>query len=113
MGERPRVARTESISTTEKKNLTELLQLPRNPSKPPTTANMSHESVWYSRPRTYGKGSRSCHVCTHKAGLIRKYGLTSAVSASVRRAPTLASPRTGKRFARAEEKDDEVGKGCM
>lgn len=23
-----------------------------------TTANMSHESVWYSRPRTYGKGAR-------------------------------------------------------
>ncbi|OCL07368.1 hypothetical protein AOQ84DRAFT_295233 [Glonium stellatum] len=36
---------------------------------------MSHESVWYSRPRTYGKGSRQCRVCTHKAGLIRKYGL--------------------------------------
>ncbi|OCT45185.1 40S ribosomal protein S29 [Cladophialophora carrionii] len=36
---------------------------------------MSHESVWYSRPRTYGKGSRSCRVCTHTAGLIRKYGL--------------------------------------
>merc|ERR1712072_870606 len=58
------------------KNLTERLQLPRNPSKPPTTtANTSHESVWYSRPRTYGKGSRNCRVCTHKAGLIRKYGL--------------------------------------
>ncbi|KAH3921515.1 40S ribosomal protein S29 [Parastagonospora nodorum] len=37
--------------------------------------NMSHESVWYSRPRTYGKGSRECRVCTHPAGLIRKYGL--------------------------------------
>ncbi|KAH8891331.1 ribosomal protein S14 [Thozetella sp. PMI_491] len=36
---------------------------------------MSHESVWYSRPRSYGKGARSCRVCTHKAGLIRKYGL--------------------------------------
>ncbi|KEQ77900.1 ribosomal protein S14 [Aureobasidium namibiae CBS 147.97] len=36
---------------------------------------MSHESVWYSRPRTYGKGSRECRVCTHTAGLIRKYGL--------------------------------------
>jgi small subunit ribosomal protein S29e len=75
---------------------------------------MSHESVWYSRPRTYGKGSRSWYVsfheiytweaasrgrgwqslvggfevqaqlltgilysrvCTHPAGLIRKYGL--------------------------------------
>jgi len=36
---------------------------------------MSHESVWNSRPRTYGKGSRSCRVCKHKAGLIRKYEL--------------------------------------
>ncbi|KAN0086371.1 Ribosomal protein S14p/S29e domain containing protein [Elaphomyces granulatus] len=36
---------------------------------------MSHESVWYSRPRTFGKGSRQCRVCSHRAGLIRKYGL--------------------------------------
>ncbi|KAL9137232.1 MAG: hypothetical protein Q9175_001564 [Cornicularia normoerica] len=36
---------------------------------------MSHESVWYSRPRGYGKGARSCRICTHPAGLIRKYGL--------------------------------------
>lgn len=36
---------------------------------------MSHDSVWYSRPRSYGKGARGCRVCTHKAGLIRKYGL--------------------------------------
>ncbi|KAH6987480.1 ribosomal protein S14 [Ilyonectria robusta] len=36
---------------------------------------MSHESVWNSRPRSYGKGSRSCRVCKHKAGLIRKYDL--------------------------------------
>ncbi|CAJ2507796.1 Uu.00g089820.m01.CDS01 [Anthostomella pinea] len=36
---------------------------------------MSHESVWNSRPRGYGKGARGCRVCTHKAGLIRKYGL--------------------------------------
>ncbi|KAJ4407652.1 40S ribosomal protein S29 [Gnomoniopsis sp. IMI 355080] len=36
---------------------------------------MSHESVWNSRPRSYGKGARSCRVCTHRAGLIRKYGL--------------------------------------
>ncbi|MBY8978623.1 30S ribosomal protein S14, partial [Rhodobacteraceae bacterium NNCM2] len=41
----------------------------------PKSDNMSHESVWMSRPRTYGKGSRECRVCTHKAGLIRKYGL--------------------------------------
>ncbi|KAG6002374.1 40S ribosomal protein S29 [Claviceps maximensis] len=36
---------------------------------------MSHESVWNSRPRNYGKGSRSCRVCKHSAGLIRKYDL--------------------------------------
>ncbi|KAB2573230.1 40S ribosomal protein S29 [Lasiodiplodia hormozganensis] len=38
-------------------------------------ATMAHETVYFSRPRTYGKGSRGCRVCTHKAGLIRKYGL--------------------------------------
>ncbi|RDI88140.1 hypothetical protein Vi05172_g1850 [Venturia inaequalis] len=38
-------------------------------------ATMSHESVWFSRPRGYGKGARECRVCTHPAGLIRKYGL--------------------------------------
>jgi hypothetical protein len=27
--------------------------------------NMSHESVWYSRPRTYGKGSREWYVFTY------------------------------------------------
>ncbi|KAL4811170.1 ribosomal protein S14p/S29e-domain-containing protein [Aspergillus unguis] len=36
---------------------------------------MTHESVWYSRPRKYGKGSRQCRVCAHRAGLIRKYGM--------------------------------------
>ncbi|KAJ2826842.1 40S ribosomal protein S29 [Coemansia erecta] len=36
---------------------------------------MSHETVWNSRPRRYGKGSRQCRVCTHRAGLIRKYKL--------------------------------------
>lgn len=30
----------------------------------PSTATMSHESVWYSRPRTYGKGSREWCVFT-------------------------------------------------
>ncbi|KAL3411653.1 40S ribosomal protein S29 [Aspergillus fumigatus] len=28
---------------------------------------MTHESVWYSRPRN--------RVCAHRAGLIRKYGM--------------------------------------
>ncbi|KAJ1957630.1 40S ribosomal protein S29 [Dipsacomyces acuminosporus] len=36
---------------------------------------MAHSNVWFSRPRRYGKGSRQCRVCTHRAGLIRKYGL--------------------------------------
>ncbi|EJT97456.1 ribosomal protein S14 [Calocera viscosa TUFC12733] len=36
---------------------------------------MTHDSVWFSRPRKYGKGSRQCRVCAHQAGLIRKYGL--------------------------------------
>ncbi|ORY29009.1 ribosomal protein S14 [Naematelia encephala] len=36
---------------------------------------MAHSNVWFSRPRTYGKGSRQCRVCAHQAGLIRKWGL--------------------------------------
>ncbi|ORY48831.1 ribosomal protein S14 [Leucosporidium creatinivorum] len=36
---------------------------------------MTHEAIWFSRPRKYGKGSRGCRVCTHPAGLIRKYGI--------------------------------------
>ena len=36
---------------------------------------MTHEAVWFSHPRKYGKGSRGCRICQHQAGLIRKYGL--------------------------------------
>ncbi|KAF7728089.1 40S ribosomal protein S29 [Apophysomyces ossiformis] len=36
---------------------------------------MAHANVWNSRPRQYGKGSRQCRVCAHRAGLIRKYNL--------------------------------------
>ncbi|KAI4919194.1 40S ribosomal protein S29 [Alternaria conjuncta] len=38
---------------------------------------MSHESVWYSRPRKYGKASIGCVVTgdKKKAGIIRKYGI--------------------------------------
>ncbi|KAF8449017.1 ribosomal protein S14p/S29e-domain-containing protein [Boletus edulis BED1] len=36
---------------------------------------MTHDAVWFSRPRKYGKGSRQCRLCAHQAGLIRKYGL--------------------------------------
>jgi hypothetical protein len=28
---------------------------------------MSHESVWYSRPRTYGKGARSWYALSSSA----------------------------------------------
>lgn len=34
-------------------------------SSPPSTATMSHESVWNSRPRSYGKGSRSWYDFFH------------------------------------------------
>ncbi|KAE9982548.1 hypothetical protein EG328_010830 [Venturia inaequalis] len=38
---------------------------------------MSHDQVWFSHPRTYGKGSRGCRVNgdRKKSGIIRKYGL--------------------------------------
>lgn len=55
---------------------------------------MTHDAVWFSRPRKFGKGSRqwcrclfsvpflysidialSSRLCAHQAGLIRKYGL--------------------------------------
>ncbi|CUM67458.1 uncharacterized protein PRCAT00005154001 [Priceomyces carsonii] len=36
---------------------------------------MAHDSVWFSHPRNFGKGSRQCRVCSSHSGLIRKYGL--------------------------------------
>ncbi|CCE88563.1 Piso0_001331 [Millerozyma farinosa CBS 7064] len=36
---------------------------------------MAHETVWFSHPRKFGKGSRQCRVCSSRSGLIRKYGL--------------------------------------
>ncbi len=36
---------------------------------------MNRRSPANSSPRTYGKGSRQCRVCAHRAGLIRKWGL--------------------------------------
>ena len=36
---------------------------------------MAHSAVYFSRPRTYGKGSYTCRVCAHKSAIIRKYGL--------------------------------------
>lgn len=36
---------------------------------------MTHAAVWFSHPRKFGKGSRSCRVCGNGGGIIRKYGL--------------------------------------
>eukprot|EP01115_Flamella_aegyptia_P002377 TRINITY_DN136412_c0_g1_i1.p1 TRINITY_DN136412_c0_g1~~TRINITY_DN136412_c0_g1_i1.p1 ORF type:complete len:57 (-),score=0.23 TRINITY_DN136412_c0_g1_i1:195-365(-) len=36
---------------------------------------MGHQNIWYSHPRKYGKGSRSCKICANKHGLIRKYSM--------------------------------------
>ena len=36
---------------------------------------MGHINIWNSHPKRYGKGSRGCRVCGHRAGLIRKYGI--------------------------------------
>ena len=41
-----------------------------------TKANMSHESVWFSRPRTYGKGSRQWYVIIDISPLLRWVKLT-------------------------------------
>ncbi|CAH1981340.1 unnamed protein product [Acanthoscelides obtectus] len=36
---------------------------------------MGFQNIWYSHPRKYGQGSRSCRACSNRHGLIRKYGL--------------------------------------
>ncbi|ODM91810.1 40S ribosomal protein S29 [Orchesella cincta] len=36
---------------------------------------MGFANIWYSHPRKYGPGSRSCRACANKHGIIRKYGL--------------------------------------
>ena len=40
-----------------------LSQVPHLIERKNETANMSHESVWYSRPRKYGKASIGWYVC--------------------------------------------------
>ncbi|XP_034809740.1 small ribosomal subunit protein uS14-like [Pan paniscus] len=37
---------------------------------------MGHQELYWSRPRKFGRGSRSCRVCSNQHGLIRKYGLS-------------------------------------
>uniref|UniRef100_A0A803V442 Small ribosomal subunit protein uS14 n=1 Tax=Ficedula albicollis TaxID=59894 RepID=A0A803V442_FICAL len=36
---------------------------------------MGHQQLYWSHPRKFGQGSRSCRVCSNRHGLIRKYGL--------------------------------------
>ncbi|CAH1397729.1 unnamed protein product [Nezara viridula] len=36
---------------------------------------MGHANIWWSHPRKFGQGSRSCRACANGHGLIRKYGL--------------------------------------
>ncbi|CAM9585074.1 unnamed protein product [Lampetra planeri] len=36
---------------------------------------MGHQQIYFSHPRKFGQGSRSCRVCSNRHGLIRKYGL--------------------------------------
>jgi small subunit ribosomal protein S29e len=64
---------------------------PTNTTPCPSIVKMTHDAVWFSRPRKFGKGSRqwcvgpssnvspsnifSSRLCAHQAGLIRKYGL--------------------------------------
>ncbi|KAM8911775.1 small ribosomal subunit protein uS14-like [Lycaon pictus] len=36
---------------------------------------MGHQQLYWSHPRKFGQGSRSCCICSNWHGLIRKYGL--------------------------------------
>ncbi|XP_051027157.1 40S ribosomal protein S29-like [Acomys russatus] len=33
---------------------------------------MGHQQLYWSHPRKFGQGSRSCRVCSNRPGLIRK-----------------------------------------
>ncbi|GLB36561.1 putative ribosomal protein S14 [Lyophyllum shimeji] len=57
------------------KNRRSLRKLFRRSSSTHPYLKMTHDAVWFSRPRKFGKGSRQCRLCAHQAGLIRKYGL--------------------------------------
>merc|ERR1712071_751694 len=43
--------------------------------KPRSVLKMGFQNLWYSLPRKYGAGSRSCRACANRHGLVRKYGL--------------------------------------
>ncbi|KAF3953864.1 hypothetical protein CMV_020722, partial [Castanea mollissima] len=40
-----------------------------------STLKARHSNAWKSHPKSYGPGTRTCHVCGNPHGLIRKHGL--------------------------------------
>ncbi|XP_039335126.1 small ribosomal subunit protein uS14-like [Saimiri boliviensis] len=36
---------------------------------------MGHQQLYWSHPREFSQGCRSCRVCSNRHGLIQKYGL--------------------------------------
>ncbi|XP_043831353.1 40S ribosomal protein S29-like [Dromiciops gliroides] len=36
---------------------------------------MGHQKLYWSYPHKFSQGSQSCHMCSNRHGLIRKYGL--------------------------------------
>uniref|UniRef100_A0A4X2JXA0 Small ribosomal subunit protein uS14 n=1 Tax=Vombatus ursinus TaxID=29139 RepID=A0A4X2JXA0_VOMUR len=36
---------------------------------------MGHQQLYWSHPRKFGRGSRSCHICLNQHGLILKNSL--------------------------------------
>ncbi|XP_055409905.1 40S ribosomal protein S29-like isoform X5 [Bubalus kerabau] len=38
-------------------------------------SNRGHQQLYWSHPRKFLQGSRSCRVCSNRHSLIRKYGL--------------------------------------
>ncbi|XP_048192386.1 40S ribosomal protein S29-like [Perognathus longimembris pacificus] len=38
---------------------------------------MGHQQLYWSHPRKFSQGSRSCRMCSNRKGLIRKYGLNT------------------------------------
>ncbi|KAG5918482.1 40S ribosomal protein S29 [Claviceps capensis] len=73
---------------------------------------MSHESVWNSRPRSYGKGSRSCRVCKHTAGLIRKYDLNLCRQCFREKSKDIGFVKVSAIFSSTEQKPALHNKHC-
>ncbi|KAM7044461.1 small ribosomal subunit protein uS14-like [Molossus nigricans] len=37
---------------------------------------MGHQQLYWSHSRKFGHSSRSCHICSNRHRLIRRYGLS-------------------------------------